>query len=326
MTIDQHIAAAIDLGSNTFRLLVTVCSGCNLQVLDKKLATVRLGGGLEEKLLHEHAMEKSFEVLRDFGRILDHYQPGSIRICGTEALRQAINSRIYLQKAEKILQHKINVISGEEEAHLSLNGALSGYNKPSSGTFLLVDVGGGSTELILADPATGKIRIESMGLGVIGLTEKFTAEPEPDTAPMDTMLAEIISNSLKKLEFSREDTTVNIMGCGGTATSMAALALNLTSYDESLVHGYILQRDSIKELWRKLIKLPPDKRNSLPCLGQRRGEVLPAGIRIYQMLLQLTKQDRMRVSDTGLLEGILLSTLSADPLVNSSQYNFIPKS
>jgi exopolyphosphatase/guanosine-5'-triphosphate,3'-diphosphate pyrophosphatase len=326
MTIDQHIAAAIDLGSNTFRILVAVCSAGNLQVLDKRLATVRLGSGLEEKFLHERAMDKSFEVLRDFSRILDNYQPRSIRICGTEALRQAKNSRIFLEKAEKILQHRIDIISGEEEAHLSLTGALSGYNESSSGTFFLVDVGGGSTELILADPATGKIRVASMNLGVIGLTEKFTSGPQPDTALMDSMLAKIISNSLKKLEFSRKEMTINIMGCGGTATSMAALDLNLTSYDESLVHGYILKRDSMEKLWKWLIILPPDKRNELPCLGQRRGEVLPAGIRIYQVLLQLTEQDSMRVSDTGLLEGILLSTLSADSLMDSSQYNFIPNS
>ena len=326
MTIDQHVAASIDLGSNTFRLLVAACSAGNLQVLEKKLATVRLGSGLGEKLLHERLMEKGFEVLRDFSRLLAHYQPGSIRICGTEALRQAKNSRIFLQKAEKILQHRIDIISGEEEAHLSLTGALSGYNGPLSGTFLLVDVGGASTELILSDPATGKTRIESMGLGVIGLTEKFTSELQPDTAPMDILLAETISNSLKKLEFSREKMTFNIMGCGGTATSMAALDLNLTSYDETLVHGYILKRNSMEKLWNKLIKLPPDKRNDLPCLGQRRGEVLPAGIRIYQALLQLTKQNRMRVSDTGLLEGILISTLSAVPLPDSSQYNFIPNS
>jgi len=326
MTIDQHIAASIDLGSNTFRLLVAICSAGNLQVLDKKLATVRLGNGLKEKLLHKRAMEKGHEVLRNFAKSLDHYQPHSIRICGTEALRQAGNSQIFLKKAEKILRHKIDIVSGEEEALLSLTGALSGYKGSSSGTFLLVDVGGGSTEFILANRATGKTRVESMDLGVIGLTEKFTAKPQPDTAAMDTMLAEIIGTGLKKLRFSKKEPTVNIMGCGGTATSMAALDLNLASYDESLVHGYLLKRDSIEELWNKLVALLPDKRNELPCLGEGRGEILPAGIRIYQVLLQLTEADSMRVSDTGLLEGILLSTLSTHSLMNCSQYNFIPKS
>ena len=155
MTIDQHIAAGIDLGSNTFRLLVAICSAGNLSVLDKKLFTVRLGRGLaENKILHELAMEKGLEVLRIFRKSLDHYQPQSIRVCGTEALRQAENSYLFIRNAEKILQSKIDIVSGAEEAHLNLAGALSGYREPLSGTFLLVDVGGGSTELLFADQTT----------------------------------------------------------------------------------------------------------------------------------------------------------------------------
>jgi exopolyphosphatase/pppGpp-phosphohydrolase len=82
----------------------------------------------------------------------------------------------------------------------------------------------------------------------------------------------------------------------------------------------------MEELWSRLIVLPADSRNELPCLGEGRGEILPAGLRIYQMLLKLTQQDRMRVSETGLLEGILLSSISDISSLDSSQHNFIPKS
>ena len=119
---------------------------------------------------------------------------------------------------------------------------------------------------------------------------------------------------------------MDIIGCGGTATSMAALDLNLTSYNEARVHGHILKRNSLEELWNKLIVLPADKRNALPCLGEGRGELLLAGVRIYQVLLKLMGQDRMRVSDTGLLEGILLSSISKTPFLDCSPHNFIPKS
>jgi len=314
MTIDQQIAAGIDLGSNTFRLLVAISSAGNLKILDKKLATVGLGRGLEEnQLLHEHAMEKGFKALRIFRKSLDHYLPQSIRVCGTEALRQAKNSSLFLKKAEETLQSKIEIITAEEEAHLSLAGALSGYKEPLSGTFLLVDAGGGSTEFIFADTSTGQTRVESMGLGVIGLTEKFITTPQPDIAAMDTMLADTIGNGLEKLNIPEKLPAVSIIGCGGTATSLAALDLNLTSYDEALVHGHILQRNDLEELWSKLIVLPADKRNALPCLGEGRGEILTAGLRIYQVLLELMQQDRMKVSDTGLLEGILLSSISETP-------------
>ena len=309
MTIDQHTAASIDLGSNTFRLLVAIHSNDSLRVLEKKLVTVRLGRNLQENHLQERAMEKGLEVLRIFRDSLDHYQPQSIRICGTEALRQARNSQLFLQKAEKILQYKIDVINGEEEAHLSLSGALSGYKEPLSGTFLLVDVGGGSTELLFADTSTGQRRVESLGLGVVGLTEKFLSQPQPEIASMDDFLVETISNGIEKLQLPEKHSGINMIGCGGTATSMAALDLNLTSYNESLVHGHILHCNGMEELWSKLIVLPADKRNELPCLGKGRGEILPAGLRIYQVLLRLLQQDRVRVSDTGLLEGILLSSI-----------------
>lgn len=311
MTIDQHIAASIDLGSNTFRLLVASFSAGNLRVLDKKLVTVRLGHGLKKnQVLHDQAMKKGLEVMRIFRETLDQYQPQNIRICGTEALRQAKNSHHFLQKAEDILQNNIDIISGEEEAHLSLSGALAGYREPLSGPFLLVDVGGGSTELLFAEQASGQTRVEGMGLGVIGLTEEFLSTPQPEIAALDGLLTDAIGSALEKLKIIEKHPPVNIIGCGGTATSIAALDLNLTSYNDSLVHGHMLQRNNIEEVWNKLIGLPADKRNALPCLGEGRGGILPAGIRIYQVLLKLMQQDRMRVSDTGLLEGILLSSIA----------------
>jgi exopolyphosphatase/guanosine-5'-triphosphate,3'-diphosphate pyrophosphatase len=313
MTIDQHIAASIDLGSNTFRLLVAIFSADNLKVLEKKLVSVRLGGSLESNLLHEHAMEKGLEVLRSFRKRLDHYQPQSIRICGTEALRQAENSHLFLQKAEEILQNKVDIITGEEEAHLCLAGALEGNKESLSGSILMVDVGGGSTELLFTDTLTGHTTIESIDLGVIGLTERFLSSSQPDIAAMDAVLTETIHNAIEKLGLLKTPPAANITGCGGTATSMAALDLNLTSYNESMVHGHTLRHNGIEDLWNKLIVIPADRRNEIPCLGDGRGEILPAGIRIYHVLLKLMQQDRIRVSDTGLLEGILLSTISNTP-------------
>ena len=314
MTIDQHIAASIDLGSNTFRLLVASFSAGNLRVLDKKLVTVRLGHGLKKnQVLHDQAMKKGLEVMRIFRETLDQYQPQNIRICGTEALRQAKNSHHFLQKAEDILQNNIDIISGEEEAHLSLSGALAGYRESLSGPFLLVDVGGGSTELIFAEQATGQTRVESIDQGVISLTENYFATPQPDIAALDGLLTDAIGNALEKLKITGMHPAVNIIGCGGTATSMGALDLNLTSYNDSLVHGHILQLMNIEKLWSKLIVLPADKRNALPCLGEGRGEILPAGIRIYQVLMKLMEHDRIKVSDTGLLEGILLSSIPDTP-------------
>jgi len=313
MTIHQHIAAGIDLGSNTFRLLVADCSTKTLLALAKKLETVRLGRGLKENgLLQNEAMQKGFAVLQTFREILDRYQPHFIRICGTEALRQAQNNQLFLQKAEEILQQSIHILDGEEEARLSLAGALSGKRKLLSPPFLLVDVGGGSTELVFTEPFTENIRTISLPLGAVWLTERFFTKPQHNFASLDSLLTETLNSSLEKLKLLEKTRQITIIGCGGTATSLAALQLGLPSYNESLVHGHILQSTAIEELWAKLTALPAEKRNELPCLGEGRGEILPAGIRILQILLKLLHQDRMQISDTGLLEGILLSSITCE--------------
>lgn len=311
MTIHQHIAAGIDLGSNTFRLLVADCYTKKLDVQAKKLATVGLGRGLKENGLLQHdAMQTGFAVLHNFRKILDQYQPKAIRVCGTEALRQAQNSRFFLQKAEEILQQPVNIITGEEEARLSLAGALSGQRQFFSFPLLMVDVGGGSTEMVFAESPAGNMQIASIPLGVVWLTERFIAKTRDNFDSLDNLLSENLNASLEQLKPLTKNEPVCIIGSGGTATSMAALQLGLSSYNESLVHGHVLQHTAIEKLWSELIALPAVKRNELPCLGEGRGEILPAGIRIFHILLKLLCQDRMRVSDTGLLEGILLSSIT----------------
>ena len=309
MTIEQYIAASIDLGSNSFRLLVAACSSGTMKVLEKKLVTVRLGQGLgRNNRLHQHAMERGLDVLRSFRKVLDMHRVQNIRTCGTEALRRAANSQAFLRAAEKILQCEIEIISGMEEASLSLVGALSG-GVDLSGPILLADVGGGSTELIHSSTLTGPPQVATIGIGAVNLAENFLVEPLYDIDTMDMLLADKIGTTLKELDIPGDSQSVELIGSGGTATSLAALDLNLDTYEESLVHGHILHAHSMEQLWRKLIALPAPERNRLPCLGESRGEILPAGLRIYQTLLKLLQHDRIRISDTGLLEGILLSII-----------------
>jgi len=313
MTIHQNIAAGIDLGSNTFRLLVANYTPESLAVLAKKMATVRLGQGLADSgLLQENAMHKGLDVLHTFRQSLNRYQPQYLRVCGTAALRQARNSGLFLQKAEDILQQTIDIINGHEEARLSLAGALAGFRSPLASPLLLVDVGGGSTELVFAESSRGKTRVESVPLGTVGLTERFieTKDAHPDR--LDRLLVELLAAALEKLQLDKKQPLL-VVGCGGTATSMAALDLGLSTYNPTQVHGYVLQMTSLEKLLDRLILLTADERNGLPCLGDGRGEILPAGLRIYLVLLKLLQQVRLQVSDTGLLEGILLSSLDQAP-------------
>lgn len=311
MTINQQIGAGIDLGSNTFRLLVADCSTKNPVVLAKELATVRLGRGLRESgRLQDEAVKKGLAVLQGFRDILVRFQPCSIRICGTEALRLARNSRFFLDQAATVLGHPVDIINGEEEARLSLAGLFFTREDMFATPLLLADVGGGSTELVLAESPAEYLTVTSIPVGVVWLTEKFFTDEPQSLKKLDRLLTDSFTEALEKLKIMTAARQASLVGSGGSATSMAALYQGLTVYDPSRVHGYIMRHGAIEELWSKLSTMTADELNRLPGLEENRGEILPAGIRIFHILIEILHQDKIHISDTGLLEGILLSGLN----------------
>jgi exopolyphosphatase/guanosine-5'-triphosphate,3'-diphosphate pyrophosphatase len=313
MANNPIILAGIDLGSNTFRLLVARYSAGHLEPLEKKLITVRLARGLTDgNFLRDESLIRALEALADFRKILDCYAVEHIRICGTEALRTAKNSATLLQKAQDIMGHQITNITGKEEAELTLHGALSAMKSTRPETMLLVDVGGGSTELILS-AVSHATRACSLPVGAVSLTEQFFYGPrikDEAVLKLQNSLLQSLQPTIDKLQLHGTKKNPMIWGCGGTATTMAALDLNLAQYNGDLVQGHILQPDSIKGLWEKLSMLSAIERNSIPGLEDGRGEILPAGIMIYRALLNLLGLKHMSVSDAGLLEGITISSIS----------------
>jgi exopolyphosphatase/guanosine-5'-triphosphate,3'-diphosphate pyrophosphatase len=312
MANSHSLAAGIDLGSNTFRLLVAHCNAGRLEPLEKKLVTVRLARGLtENKFLREENLAKAFEVLACFRKTLDPYSIRHLRICGTEALRTAQNSDFFLQKAHDIMDHPIEIITSKEEAELTLDGALAAFKTARPDTMLLVDVGGSSTELILSQ-VFHETRIWSIPIGAVSLTEQFLYEPrikKDAVRKLQGSLVQSLQPALDELKLPDSKKEITLLGCGGTATSMAALDLNLTQYDADLVQGHILQSGRIDSLWDQLSMLAVSERNRISGLENGRGEILPAGIRIYQVLLELLDLKHMSVSDAGLLEGITSSAV-----------------
>jgi exopolyphosphatase/guanosine-5'-triphosphate,3'-diphosphate pyrophosphatase len=312
MANSHSLAAGIDLGSNTFRLLVAHCNAGRLEPLEKKLVTVRLARGLtENKFLREENLAKAFEVLACFRKTLDPYSIRHLRICGTEALRTAQNSDFFLQKAHDIMDHPIEIITSKEEAELTLDGALAAFKTARPDTMLLVDVGGSSTELILSQ-VFHETRIWSIPIGAVSLTE-YLYEPrikKDAVRKLQGSLVQSLQPALDELKVLDSKKEITLLGCGGTATSMAALDLNLTQYDADLVQGHIVQSGRIDSLWDQLSMLAVSERNRISGLENGRGEILPAGIRIYQVLLELLDLKHMSVSDAGLLEGITSSAVS----------------
>jgi exopolyphosphatase/guanosine-5'-triphosphate,3'-diphosphate pyrophosphatase len=320
------IAAGIDIGSNTFRLLVAGMAGGRLTTLVKELATVRLCHHLAKNgVLDQEAVSRGMAVLQQFKTILGQRQPQFVRACGTAALRTAANRDAFLKPAQKTLGVPIEIITGAEEARLSLAGSMAFMERPVLGPVLLVDVGGGSTELAFAesgiDPvSSAKLQqpvVVSLGLGVVGLTEGFLRQPcttPEETAAMTAQIREHMNTARREISFClRPSTSLLVIGTGGTATCMAALDLDLDRYEPQKIQAHRLTRSGLDRIWQRLVGLSAADRNLLPGLQDGRGEILLAGVRIYQVLLEMLGLQQMTISDAGLLEGILLSRIP-DPL------------
>lgn len=319
--------AGIDIGSNSLRLLVADVTGDGLHVLARELVTVKLGRGLtNDGVLAPTAVRRAFSTLAAFREIISHHQPQSVRACATAALRQAAERDVFLAQAHDLLGVQVEIITGWEEAELATLGALARLQTTGCTSLLLADVGGGSTELAFLESHEAKwphpvldnkklppLRTVSINMGAGSLTETFLKNPLPTSKEINDLGNSIkgqLDAALKAIAPPRDGSPPLVIGSGGTATALAGLDLGLARYDHDLVQNYQLTATNMDRLWNQLTTMPVAERNLLPGLDQGRGEILPAGTRIYQVLLELLAADSLQVSDAGLVEGILLSCIN----------------
>ncbi|MEA2084294.1 MAG: hypothetical protein U9O82_08655 [Thermodesulfobacteriota bacterium] len=307
--------AGIDIGANTFRMLIARVSEGGMEPFVKKIKTIGLGRGLvRENRISRESMDRGLKTLASFRQILDNHKPDAGRACGTEALRSADNSSEFLEKAVQVLGIEIEVIGGQDEALLSLSGVLSRMTDREGQPMLLVDVGGGSTEFIYYQDREKKPNIRSLPIGAVGLTESFFYQPLPASTEVDSLTGYIrktlapVSRMLHR-DHLRDLSTAfpEIVAAGGTATSLAALDLGLETYKGFLVQGHVLTESSLERIINEISLLSPGERNFLPGLDKGRGDIILAGAMIYKVLLEMNDVHHITVSDAGLLEGIVYS-------------------
>lgn len=300
------ISCGMDIGSNSFRLLVAEVQEGRLRPIAHDCVTVRLGEGLATSgLLTSAAMIRAEKTLCGFVEKIAAYPLHSLRVCATHAVRKALNNTDFLQRIETLTGLQIEVLSGEEEARLALLGALTALPEQYRLTpLLLADVGGGSSELVPLVKIDSVPQGISLPLGAVGLTEEFGA----DLAGMRNRIRATLLPALRSMvggDMAGHGS--RLVASGGTATSLAALSMGLDRYDGQLVQNYTLKKASLHGLVVSLAALSPGKRNSLPGLAEGRGEILVAGAVVLEELLQALLCPCLLVSDAGLLEGIVLS-------------------
>ena len=297
--------AAIDLGSNSFRLLIVEAPADLTKIVSKKLETVRLGKDLSVSgEISVETFNRGLEVISSFKKELTSHRVERYRCCGTEALRQARNAGVFIEKAEAILGIKADIIDGNEEAVLNCRGVVAGLGKNTPLPLLIIDVGGGSTEIAYMETLSSIPRTISIKLGSVSYSEISGSDGAGGLlAQLATELKDFLA------ENGINSATTTVIGSGGTATALAALDLGLDLYEADKVQDHFLDRGRISNIAANIASMTVAERNSLPGLEQGRGDIILGGIEIYQEILATIEVEGMIISDYGLLEGILLSSL-----------------
>lgn len=309
--------ASIDMGTNTLRLLVADMIGGNLREVLVRREITRLGGGYtEEGGITASARARALKALEGFREAIDG--AGTVErvfATGTSVLRRAANTPDFLEEIRDRTGIEVEVISGEEEARLSLLGVLSVVD--ASGAMLVVDIGGGSTEFI-ATGGEGSKRPWSVStdLGVVHLTEKFLRSDPPaadELAGLGTEIREGIRGLKERmrrggLEPSRWSRSggAALVGTAGTVTTLAALDLDLETYDKDRINNHRLTRARVEELFKKLSSMTLSEREEILSLEKGREDLIIPGSVIVSETMALFGFAEMVVSDAGLLEGIIL--------------------
>jgi exopolyphosphatase / guanosine-5'-triphosphate,3'-diphosphate pyrophosphatase len=271
--------AAVDLGTNTTRLLVADVVDGRLEELHRETRITRLGEGVDtRKRLLPVPIARVRNALTDYRRTLESLGAERVLAVGTSAIRDAENGEAFLGEVEWSYGFTTHVATGEEEASLTRRGVA-----PAPGT-LVVDIGGGSTELVLDDFHT------SLPLGSVRFTERYGEDVERIAAETRALLPQLDPQAA--------------VGVAGTLTTLAALDLQLDAYDREHVHGHLLSRDAARTQRDRLAALPLDERKALPAMEPERAPVIVAGAAILNAILDAYDLDAIEVSERDILDGI----------------------
>jgi exopolyphosphatase/guanosine-5'-triphosphate,3'-diphosphate pyrophosphatase len=294
--------AAIDIGSNSLRMLVGEVVGDQVVPQHYYRYVTRLGGEYDPRTgISAAASARTLSALEVFAQILARMKPVCTRAVATEAVRRAVNGPQFVADVLERTGLTVEIVDGEEEALLSSSGVLAGL-KPQPASALIFDIGGGSTEFIVIKEGK-RLWQKSYPLGVVNLAE--ATDSELVIEKILTMLAKELR--LAGLAPLLAEAGCELVGTAGTVTTLAALDLAMTDYDWQRINNYILPQSTLLSLYERLLPLTPSEREQLPGVEKGRGDLIVHGAGIILVLMKQLGKEQLRVSDFGLLEGILLS-------------------
>jgi exopolyphosphatase/guanosine-5'-triphosphate,3'-diphosphate pyrophosphatase len=297
--------AAVDCGTNSTRLLVSDARGTTLERL---MRITRLGQGVDAAgALVDEAVDRTLTVLREYREIMDRHGVDRVRITATSAARDADNRDEFLSAAEKVVGARPELLSGDDEARLSFLGATADLDA-ADGPFLVVDIGGGSTEFAVG--TTEPEGVMSVDIGCVRLTEKYLHHDPPAPEELSqaiSVVRDYLDDVAREVPGSSDART--LVGLAGTITTVAAVEMGLPSYDRERIHHFRLTRAAAEDVFRTLATETRAQRVHNPGLEEARADVIVGGTAILVAIMRAFEHDECLVSEADILDGLVRSLL-----------------
>jgi exopolyphosphatase/guanosine-5'-triphosphate,3'-diphosphate pyrophosphatase len=297
--------AAIDCGTNSIRLLIADITGGNFKEVLRTMEIVRLGQGVDQnKSFHPDAITRTLSAVEKFAQLIASKGVEKIRFCATSATRDASNRELFTNGVKKILGVEVEVIPGEQEAALSFIGATKELSQ-SDGPFLVVDIGGGSTEFVF-----GSEKVEfakSVNIGCVRMSERHLNSQPPTMAQIAEAIIDIdlaITQAAKVVPISQAKSLVAV---AGTATTVAAAALKLEEYDRYLIHLSRISAPAVHQVAAMFQSLNKDQITALGYMHPGRVDVITAGALVLSRIMAATGASEFIASESDILDGIAWS-------------------
>ena len=315
INVETNRVAAIDCGTNSIRLLIADVAGGRLHDIHREMRIVRLGQGVDATgQFAPDALDRTQAALVDYAALLKRFEVGKVRMVATSATRDAANRDVFFAMTAEVLDPAVpgaiaEVISGQEEAELSFNGAV-GELDSAAAPFVVVDLGGGSTEVVVGD-GSGVQASFSADIGCVRLTERCL-HSDPPTAAEVAAAREVVRERLgEALRAVPVDGAKTWVGVAGTFTTLAALAQHMTTYDPDAIHLSRVGFPDLLAVCDQLIGMTRKQRAALGPMHEGRVDVIGGGSIVVEELAYALRQragiDELVVSEHDILDGIALS-------------------
>jgi exopolyphosphatase/guanosine-5'-triphosphate,3'-diphosphate pyrophosphatase len=299
--------AAIDCGTNSIRLLIADIAGGNFKEVLRTMEIVRLGQGVDQnKAFHPDAIDRTLKAVELFRDQIASKGVEKIRFCATSATRDASNRNLFIDGVREILGIEVEVIPGEEEAELSFIGATKELRQ-SDAPFLVVDIGGGSTEFVF-----GSEKVEfakSVNIGCVRMSERHLNTQPPSMAQIAQAIVDIDIAITQAAAVVPITTAKTLVAVAGTATTVAAAALELTDYDRHLIHLSRISSDKVHKVAASFQSMNKDQIASLGFMHPGRVDVITAGSLVLSRIMAATGATEFVASESDILDGMAWSLI-----------------